>query len=270
MRQRRAPDRIGAMSIAMPGLVLLLAAPQAASAPGAATATTVAEGATQPHLAADSDGTFLVAFLREGNIGLAVSTDGGSSFAPPVTAIDARGNARGGMQRGPRVAVDGAGIVYVTAPLCFDADELAKRYPTRELYLAVSTDGGSSFAPPVRVNDAPKRAPEALHWLAAAPGGEVFVAWLDRRRRQGPGQDLAYALVSDRGRKVHANGVIDGPLCECCAPGVAMDPNGNPILVWREGGDRPNRALWIASSTDGGASFETPRRLNRGDSHVEG
>lgn len=227
-------------------------------------------GGTQPHLAAGADGRFYAVFLRNGNIELAVSTDHGKTFAAPVTAIDAKGHARGGMQRGPRVAIDRKLTIYVTAPLCFDAEELGRRYPTNDLYLAVSTDGGKTFGAPARINDAPKQAPEALHWLAAAPGGEVFVAWLDRRQRKDRGQDLGYAVVSDRGKKVGANSVLPGPVCECCAPGVAIDENANPILVWREGGDRKNRALWIATSADRGVSFPAPKRLNHSDSRVDG
>ncbi|HEX6810778.1 MAG TPA: sialidase family protein [Planctomycetota bacterium] len=262
---------------AMPAALCLLApcvlARRAASQQPPATplaATVVAAGGTQPHLAAGADGRFYAVFLRNGNIELAVSSDRGATFGSPVTAIDAKGNARGGMQRGPRVAVDGADTIYVTAPLCFDKDELGKRYPTNDLYLAVSTDGGVTFGPPARINDAPKQAPEALHCLAAAPGGEVFVAWLDQRQRKDRGQDLGYATVGERGKKIGANVVLEGPLCECCAPGLAMDPKGNPILVWREGSDRKNRALWIATSSDGGATFAPPKRLNHGDSRVDG
>ena len=37
----------------------------------------------------------------------------------------------------------------------FDA-EFQKRYPTQDLYLATSTDGGKTFSKPVMVNDVPK------------------------------------------------------------------------------------------------------------------
>jgi hypothetical protein len=265
-RMRRAFTLVAATSL-LAGL--LAAAPQQPAAEPPA-ATVVCAGGTQPHLAAGADGKFYVVFLRNGNIELAISSDRGKTFAAPVTAIDAKGNARGGMQRGPRIAVDNKHTIYITAPLCFDAEELGKRYPTNDLYLTISRDGGQTFAEPLRINDAPKQAPEALHWLAAASGGELFVAWLDRRGRKGPGQDLAYAVVGDRGKKIGANAVLQGPVCECCAPGVAIDENANPILVWREGGDRKNRALWIATSSDRGATFLAPKRLNHDDSRVDG
>lgn len=243
---------------------------QDAAPPAADTALVIAPGAIQPHLAADAHGRFYAAFLHDGNVALSVSTDGGKTFTRPVVAIDAHGKARGGMQRGPRVAVDAAGTIYVTAPLCFDEAELGKRYPVAELYLAVSGDGGATFAPPLQINDADKTAPESLHWSAVGADGTLFVAWLDRRQRTEPGQDLAFTRVTERGTKVEANRVLPGPLCECCAPGIAVAGAGNPIVVYREGGAAKNRPLQLLRSNDGGATFQKPRRLNHGDSRVDG
>jgi len=228
-------------------------------------AVVVTGGAEQPHLAADADGTYYCVFIRGGNIELAASNDRGKTFAPPVTAIDARGKAKGGMQRGPRVAVDGKKIVYVTAPLCFDEAEFQKQYPTSDLYLAVSADGGKTFSKPVMVNDVPKKAPEALHWLAAAPTGDVFVAWLDLRQRS-KGQDLAWTRITEQGKKVGKNNLLPGPLCECCAPGLAVDGKGNPIAVYREGGKQTNRQIFVAM----GPGFSRVSRINQGESKVDG
>jgi hypothetical protein len=228
-------------------------------------AIVVAGGAEQPHLAAADDGTFYCVFIRNGNIELSLSTDKGRTFSTPVTAIDGKGRATGGMQRGPRVAVDGKKTIYVTAPLCFDEAEFQKRYPVRDLYLAVSTDGGKTFTKPAMVNDAPKKAPESLHWLAAAPGGDVFVAWLDLRQRQ-KGQDLAWVKITDRGRKIGRNALLPGPLCECCAPGLAVDGKGNPTVIYREGGKPSNRQIFIAS----GPGFTKVSRINQAESKVDG
>src|SRR5262247_2211154 len=82
-------------------------------------ATVISGGAIQPHLAASEDGTFFAVFIRNGNIECSTSTDKGATWSAPVVAIDAKGKAKGGMQRGPRVAVDGKKTIYVTAPLCF-------------------------------------------------------------------------------------------------------------------------------------------------------
>jgi len=236
------------------------------AAPSAA--TVIAGGAIQPHLAAAEDGTFFAVFIRNGSIECSTSADKGRTWSTPVVAIDGKGKAVGGMQRGPRVAVDGKKTVYVTAPLCFDEAEFAKKYPTQDLYLAVSTDEGKTFSKPVQVNDVPKKAPESLHWLAAAPNGDVFVAWLDLRNRE-KGQDLAWVKITDQGRKIGRNQLIPGPLCECCAPGLTVDAKGNPTLLYREGGKNANRALLMATSTNGGASFAKVARINQGESKVD-
>src|SRR5262252_905014 len=96
-------------------------------------AVTVAGGSIQPHLAAADDGSFYAVFLKDGNIGFSTSADRGKTWSTPTVAIDARGKAKGGMQRGPRVAVDGKKTIYVTAPLCFDEAEFSKQYPTQNL-----------------------------------------------------------------------------------------------------------------------------------------
>jgi hypothetical protein len=237
-------------------LCLLAAAPSPA--------TVIASGAIQPHLAAAEDGSFHAVFIRNGNIEFSTSADKGKTWSAPVVAIDAKGKAKGGMQRGPRVAVDAKKTVYVTAPICFDEAEFAKQYPTQDLYFAVSTDGGKTFSKPVQINEVPKKAPESLHWLAAAPGGEVFVAWLDNRQ-QVKGQDLAWVKITEQGRKVGKNQLIPGPLCECCAPGLTVDAKGSPTLIFREGGKNANRALLMAT----GASLSRVARINQGDSKVD-
>lgn len=227
----------------------------------------VARDAVQPHLAVDADGAAYVVFIRDGQIYLSVSADGGASFSDPVVAIDAMRRARGGMQRGPRVAVDGKKTVYVTAPLAFDDAEFEKRYPTQDLWLASSTDGGRTFSRPVRVNDAPKKAPESLHWLAASPGEGAVVAWLDLRRRE-KGQDLFVARITEQGRTVSRNVPVAADLCECCAPGLAIDGKGNPAVVYREGG-KANRRILLALSSDQGGSFGKAVRLDRAESKVD-
>ncbi|HLY11483.1 MAG TPA: sialidase family protein [Planctomycetota bacterium] len=244
--------------------ILALVAPET----GPKEAAVVAPGANQPHLAASDDGAFYATFIKDGNIGFSCSTDKGRTWSAPVVAIDALGRGSGGMQRGPRIAVDGKKTIYITAPLTFDETELnGKKYPVRDLFLAVSTDGGKTFSKPVQINDVPKKAPESLHWLAAAPNGDVFAVWLDLRQRD-KGQDLGYVKISDQGKKIGKNGLLPGPLCECCAPGLAVDSKGNPLVLYREGG-KVNRSIFLGISTNGGASFSKINRINTGETKID-
>lgn len=221
----------------------------------------VAADAAQPHLAMDPDGAIVAVFIRGGNIECSTSSDGGKTFSAPVVAIDAKGRARGGMQRGPRVAVDGQKTVYVTAPLTFDDAEFQKRYPTQDLFLATSTDGGKTFGKPAMVNDVPKKAPESLHWLAAGADG-AYVAWLDLRARE-KGQDLFLAKITEKGKKISRNMPAASALCECCAPGLAVDPKGNPVLAYRDGAGKSSRPIFLVAGSK-------TARLNTKESKVDG
>jgi hypothetical protein len=237
---------------------LLLAGP---AARGAAPGVLVSADAIQPHIAIDGDGVVYVVFLHQGNVAVAVSTDQGQSFRAPVVALDVQGRARGGRQRGPRIGVDAKKNLTVTCPVTFDDTEYQKKYPTAELYLVTSADGGQTWSKPAQINEVAKKAPEALHWLAVAPNGEAHVAWLDLRSRAGPGQDLYYAKVANG--KVGPNVQIAATVCECCAPGLAVDADGNPFVAWREGGAKPSREIFARRSTDRGASFGKPVQVNR-------
>jgi hypothetical protein len=227
----------------------------------------IAKDARQPQLAADRDGGFYCVFLRNGNIEFSTSSDNGKTWSAPVTAIDAKGQARGGMQRGPRIGVDDRKVITITAPLCFDEKELQAQFPRAELWLVRSTDGGRTFSQPVQINETKGTAPEALHALAVAPNGDAHVTWLDMRGRK-KGQDLYTAKVVDG--KPGKNVKIGATLCECCAPGLALDGAGNPLVAWRDGAASGNRAIWITRSRDGGKSFMPPSRVNAAETGVAG
>jgi hypothetical protein len=223
-------------------------------------AVEIASDAIQPHIAVDSDGDIYVTFLHKGNIAVSVSRDRGTSFSQPVVAINVQGRMKGGMHRGPRIGVDAKKNLIVTAPAVFDDSEFKNKYPTADLYFVSSRDGGQSWTDPIRVNEVPKQAPESLHWLAVTPSGEAHVAWLDRRDRQGPGQDIFYAKVVDG--RVGKNSQVAATVCECCAPGLAVDATGNALLAYREGGQKPSREVFAIRSTDHGANFSKPTQVN--------
>ncbi len=239
---------------------LLMAASAVWADPGAA--VTVAGQAKQPQVAVDADGGVYVAMLREGNIEVSISTDRGKTFSAPSVAIDAKGAAKGGMQRGPRIAVDGKRGIYVTAPVALGGTE-------SDLWLTVSRDGGKTWSAPLRVNDAPGKAPECLHWLAVSADGDAHVAWIDSRPMGAGPNSLAYARVTG-GTKAEKSQQLAGPVCECCAPGVSVDAKGNPLVIYREGGKKSEREIYALISTNEGKSFGKPVRINKGDSKVDG
>lgn len=217
--------------------------------------------AIQPHMAIGSDGKIYVAFIHRGNIAVSSSDNRGQSFSDPVVAIDVQGRARGGAHRGPRIGVDSDGNITVSAPVTFDDAEYKKRYPTADLFLVRSHDGGKTWSKPKQVNEVAKQAPESLHWMTVAPSGAAHVAWLDRRDREQPGQDIYYSIFADG--EVGANTKVANTVCECCAPGLAVDASGNPFVAFREGGNKPSREIFVRWSTDGGRSFAEAMQINK-------
>lgn len=218
------------------------------------------DDAMQPALALGPGGFVALAMLQRGNIVVALSRDGGASFSSPIIAMDCNGQARGGRQRGPRIGMDARGNLTVTAPVTFDPDERKKRYPSPELYVVQSKDGGKTFSQPLRINAVEKKAPEGLHALTVAADGAVHVAWLDLSERRGPGQDIFYARLAQG--KVENRTMLARTVCECCAPGIGLDSKGNPTIAWREGGNKESREIFWRRSLDSGRHFLPPQRIN--------
>ncbi|MFN0059044.1 MAG: hypothetical protein ACKVX7_11350 [Planctomycetota bacterium] len=247
---------------------LLLLALVAPSLSLADTDAYVLADAIQPQLVAANAETFYLACLHRGNYCVSESVDGGKSFADPVVAIDCRGRARGGAQRGPRLGIDARGRLTLTAFVVTDPSEEAQRYPTGELYLATSSDRGKTWTAPTRINEIEKKAPEQLHALAVSSDGDAHVAWLDLRGRKDAGQDLYYARVHDG--KVGKNIKVAELVCECCAPGITVDRSGRVTLAWRAGGAKENRAILFAQRRTDAADFAAPEHLNLQPSNVAG
>jgi hypothetical protein len=201
---------------------------------------TAATEARLPHLAFDAEGNAYVAVVRNGNAELAISTDGGKSFAAPVLAIDLRKKDVGIQNRGPRVAVDRAKRIYVSAPF------------ENTLLLAVSADRGKTFSKPVAIPDAP----DAVH-ATAAGAGDVHAAWVATTNNA---RSLLYARFDAAGKRVGKPLTITGLTCEHCPPALAVDPAGNPVVAWRE--SKPPRGVYLSRSSDGGKSFAPATLLN--------
>jgi hypothetical protein len=245
-------------------LLLLQAQGKAPLPKDESTLVKVADQAKLPSLALDADGNAYVAFVRNGNIELAISTDGGKTFGAPVTAVGAGGRDAAIPNRGPRVCVDKQKRIFVSAPLCTAPPSSAV---INDLYFAVSSDKGKTFSKPFMINESAGTASESVH-AAAAGAGDLHAAWLDSKSAKG--RSLLYAKFDAQGKRSGKIVVITGFACENCPPGIAVDPAGNPSVAWREGPREPgaqgNRQIFLSRSTDGGKSFAAPAQLNSLDS----
>jgi predicted amidohydrolase len=160
-----------------------------------------------------------------------------------------------------------------------------------DLFATVSSDGGRTFGPHLRVDDAGRLGPpaatlERLHddpAVVVSSDGTVGVAWTDQAgRRAGcracpserrPDADIAFASLGPRADGFSANVRVDdtgdGLLREDRVgfsnqwrPALVLDPaTGRLVVVWQDhrGG---NDDIFLASSADGGRSFGPSLRVD--------
>ncbi len=132
------------------------------------------------------DGTLYVIWNEGFNITLATSTDGGRSFSPSHPIFDVAapyfGGASGipGLSRAmgfPQVGIDPKnGTLYTTWSDFRNGDV--------DVFISRSPDRGTSWSPPMRVNDDPIHdgADQFLQWMAVDPAdGSIYVQFYDRR-----------------------------------------------------------------------------------------
>lgn len=236
-----------------------------------ASARTEFARAAQPQLAAAPDGRVWVVYghlleapatppeaqkhkghapsVRSGDVFVARSSDGGTTFATPVKVAHVP-KLMLGLRRGPRIAVNGPNLtVTVNA---------------HELLAFTSSDGGSTWSGPVIVNRVPTSAREGLHDLAAGPDGRLFVTWLDLRNGK---MELWGAWSNDGGRTWGANERVyrspDKSICECCHPSALFDADGHLAVMWRNSIEGA-RDMWIAVRARGAAEFGPATKLGEG------
>jgi hypothetical protein len=207
----------------------------------------------QPQLAA-AYGQVALTFAAGNSIYFASSPDQGRTFSKPTKVADA-GKLAAGRHRGPRIVIlkDTLIVSAVVGASPVDGNLVVWR----------SADQGKSWTRTADVNDVPGAAREGLHAMAADAHGNVFIAWLDLRTK---GTTLYGARSTDGGRSWSKNVVIyaspGGTICQCCAPSLAIDEQGQVSAMWRNalGGARD---LYLATSSDG-IHFNDPKKLGDG------
>ena len=218
------------------------------------TAQAVTWTGRQPQLAAEGGQVFLV-FARDQELALLRSADGGATFAA-ASAIPVAGKLAAGMRRGPRIAVSG-GAVLVSAVIGqrgggADGDVVLFR----------SENAGRTWHPAAIVNDVSGSAREGLHAMAANRHGVVAIAWLDLREK---GTQVFAAISRDRGatwsNDVRVYRSPSSSVCECCHPSVAVQDDGEVVVMFRNYVDG-NRDMYVTRSRNG--SFSAAAKLGRG------
>jgi hypothetical protein len=152
---------------------------------------------------------------------LALSRDGGRTFADPVLIHADRWKIAACPHRGGSVAIDQEGRSYVSW-----YTEGTEERP--ELFFAVSPDG-RRFTPPQRLQTATTSIPDHVR-LAVDPAGRAGIVWEDStavRRR------VLFRFTTDGGRTLSPIHDLSQAI-KAYAPDIAPSPTGGFLAAWHE------------------------------------
>jgi hypothetical protein len=148
------------------------------------------------------------------SIAIAKSTDGGVTFSKPVNATHIPQQltyySQGGYYYGfrwwssmfPSMDIAQDGTIYIS----YSARQSKNSLDPADVYLVASTDGGSTWSQPVRVNDSTSNNGAFFSWLKVSTDGVVHIIWGDRRNDPGMiGYDVYYAVATDQGATIGPN-----------------------------------------------------------------
>lgn len=205
----------------------------------------------QPNIFADGQGNIEMVFGKGNAIYYSISRDHGNTFTPPVLVDSLRG-LHLGVSRGPQIA---------SSPLATVITAIDR---AGNLYAYTLDRKTGSWLDRRMVNDLPNVAEEGFNALASDGKGKFFVTWLDLR---GDKKNKIFGATStDGGRTWGKNLLIyrspDSTVCECCQLSATM--LGDKVYVmfrnWLDGA----RNMYVATSLDGGKTFQPPVRMGSG------
>lgn len=218
---------------------------------------------------------------------VAVSRDGGATFAAPVRANAERGEARLGAERPPIVALVSNGRGNPDVAVLWTA---GRSDPA--LKLARSSDGGRTFGPPQEIQASAARGNRGWASMTAADDGTLHVVWLDHRDTAAtsgsaglPHQHgAAAARAQDGATMAQRSGLYYAKLgpgalserliargvCYCCKTAVSAGAGGRVTAVWRHVYPGNLRDIAAATSADSGRSFTTPQRVSEDGWAIDG
>jgi hypothetical protein len=191
------------------------------------------------------------------------SDDGGSSFSAPseIAAATTDGN------HTPTLAVDADGNIYIT---WVDDSEGVGDW---NIYVSKSTDGGTSFSTPVKVNsNCATAANYQANDIAVDESGNIHLAFCC-----GDGDwSTYYSRSTDGGASFSSDVQMDSSTasgwCVGTSPKLGVGSDGNIYLVWANGVAASTCDYYIAHSADYGESFGDNVRINptSGDAYNHG
>jgi hypothetical protein len=202
-----------------------------------------------PQLGVRASGDLFLLRLKDRNLWLQTSSDGGDSFDEGLRVNDG-GEVASHAENTPLMVVRSMREFYVL----WTAQE---GHEHSSLRLATSTNWGRSFGKSIPV-DPTGTASQSFYTLAVGPDGAVYAAWLDGRDR-GQGKSGSSALYvarsTNRGQSFEKSVRVALNVCPCCRPSIAFTDAKTVHIGWRGVSHDDIRDIFVGTSTDGGATF---------------
>ena len=233
-----------------------------------------------PTIGVNAEGTIFVGWTKRvetdeagaNDLYLSVSTDGAQTFAPPVKVND---DTKPGVHGMHAMETDERGRVYFAwlderslpvRPMPMDGMAGMKHEhgePNREVYFAVSTDGGSSFSANKEI--ASDACPCCKVSMTSAADGRLYVSW--RQVLDGDFRHFAVASSADGGSSFGPRVIVSDDkwqlvACPVSGSGIAATSDQALNIVWYTAGGAGQPGVYLSTSNDAGASF-SPRELVR-------
>jgi hypothetical protein len=209
-----------------------------------------------PMLSVRASGAVSLLKVDSGNLWLHTSFDGGDSFEEPVRVNNVDGEVSSHGESSPQMQVRTRSEFYCLWQTRKGGDASALRF-------ARSVNWGESFQKAIDVDPA-SGSSQSFFTLNVSPKGVVYAAWLDGRDR-GKGRmgtSAVYIARSvDKGASFEKPVRVALDVCPCCRPSIAFSGNGATHVSWRGVLDNNVRDIFVASSTDAGATWSQPVRV---------
>jgi hypothetical protein len=224
----------------------------------------VLEKGSYPQLGVRASGDLFLLRLKDRNLWLQTSSDGGDSFDEGLRVNDG-GDVVSHAENTPMMVVRSMREFYVLWTAEDDHDHSSLRFAT-------STNWGRSFGKSIPV-DPSGTASQSFYTLAVGPDGAVYAAWLDGRDR-GQGKSGSSALYiaksTNRGQSFEKSVRVALNVCPCCRPSIAFSDAKTMHVGWRGVIDDDVRDIFVGTSTDGGATFGAQTRVAEDDWRING
>jgi hypothetical protein len=211
-----------------------------------------------PMISVRSSGAVSLLKVEKGNLLLQTSFDGGDSFEEPVRVNDVAGEVSSHHESSPQMQVRTRSEFYTVWQTRRGEGEGST------LRFARSTNWGESFQKAIDI-DPPTAAgaSQSFFTMNVSPKGVIFAAWLDGRDR-GKGRmgtsAVYLARSTNKGVSFDKPVRVSLDVCPCCRPSIGF--SGEKVHVtWRGVLNDNVRDIFVATSSDGGASFGPAKRV---------